>query len=250
MLTSAVWTIDWFSSVPTWGKQAAGFAIMGNTKIRELGVFKAAANAGNCLHWWGDSVILRLNLCWGAAKIWQEIDGLFIGNCQSLYYTPMNCIREDTEFSVCLIQTGIAHSPALEVMKRGGWSPESTAFHAERHRLILIIFYTKGGSVLFCSQNLALKFCVFVELRVRKRARWVLSRFVWLVSVMRGTDTSGDRSDRGALWAIRLRGHSCHQHGHGQSWLGHPVCACLDTTPAPREGSIFISHRGLAEPVV
>lgn len=106
MLTSAVWTIDWFSSVPKWGKQAAGFAIMGNTNIWELGAFKAAAKAGNCLHWWGDSVTIRLNLCWGAAKIWQEIDGLFIGNCQSLCYIPINCIREDTEQRVfCLLDT-------------------------------------------------------------------------------------------------------------------------------------------------
>lgn len=34
------------------------------------------------------------------------------------------------------------------------------------------------------------------------------------------------------------------QHGRGQSWLGHPVCACLDTAPAPWEGSMFILSQG------
>lgn len=93
--------------------------------------------------------------------------------------------------------------------------------------LLLIFFCTKEVSVLFCSQNLALKYCVFIELRVGKRARWVKIclthvyherhchqwRQVWLGWLW-------------ALWATRLQGHFCHQHGHGLSWLGTP-CTCL-----------------------
>lgn len=49
---------------------------------------------------------IRLNLCWGAAKIWQEIYGFFIGNCLFSCYTPINCIREETEQRVfCLLDT-------------------------------------------------------------------------------------------------------------------------------------------------
>lgn len=61
MLISHLWTIYLSVQVwvPDWRRRGAGFAILRNASVWELGGFKAAANTGNCLHWWGGSATSR-----------------------------------------------------------------------------------------------------------------------------------------------------------------------------------------------
>lgn len=256
MLTSAIWTIDWFSSVPKWGNKTAGFAIMGNTNIWELGAFKAAANAG---------------------KLLTPVRGLSHHQAK----TVLRCSKDTTgdlwffhkELSVPLLYSyklykggHRAESFLFAWFRQGQHTGQPWRWWRERAdpQKALLSMQWKTQTHL----DFSLRQRGFCSLLLTKPASKILcicraqggkkgpsgslqdlsdSCLSWEALIAVETSLTGWP---GALWATRLQGHSCHQHGHGQSWLRHPVCACLDTTPAPREGSMLISYRGLAEPLV
>lgn len=197
---------------PNQGQKEAGFAIMRNANIWELGGFKTAATTGKCLRWWEGSATagIRLNLCWGAAKIWQMIYGLFTWSCLFLCYITIKPMRDETAESFLFAWYRQGWHIAWpwrwwresKLVPRKGWSPcretqlldwgnpgRKTIFAAGVWIANSINFYSDSfwffsvpkGSLFSSAHNTwLLNFGLFGELRVGKRAGRVPWRFVWL----------------------------------------------------------------------